>query len=797
MGTAFHQLCPRYNGPLTLTAPMAVRLWKTLRQLETSIYPAVNGYLFRIREGQRMGTAFHQLCPRYNWPLTLTALVAVRLWKTLRQLETSIYPAVNGYLFQIREGQRMGSAFHQLCPRYNGPLTLTAPMAVRLWKTLRQLETSIYPAVNGYLFRIREGQRMGSAFHQLCPRYNGPLTLTALVAVRLWKTLRQLETSIYPAVNGYLFRIREGQRMGTAFHQLCPRYNGPLTLTALVAVRLWKTLRQLETSIYPAVNGYLFRIREGQRMGSAFQQLCPRYNGPLTLTALVAVRLWKTLRQLETSIYPAVNGYLFRIREGQRMGSAFHQLCPRYNGPLTLTALVAVRLWKTLRQLETSIYPAVNGYLFRIREGQRMGTAFHQLCPRYNGPLTLTALVAVRLWKTLRQLETSIYPAVNGYLFRIREGQRMGSAFHQLCPRYNGPLTLTALVAVRLWKTLRQLETSIYPAVNGYLFRIREGQRMGTAFHQLCPRYNGPLTLTALVAVRLWKTLRQLETSIYPAVNGYLFRIREGQRMGSAFHQLCPRYNGPLTLTALVAVRLWKTLRQLENSIYPAVNGYLFRIREGQRMGTAFHQLCPRYNGPLTLTAPMAVRLWKTLRQLETSIYPAVNGYLFRIREGQRMGSAFHQLCPRYNGPLTLTALVAVRLWKTLRQLETSIYPAVNGYLFRIREGQRMGTAFHQLCPRYNGPLTLTALVAVRLWKTLRQLETSIYPAVNGYLFRIREGQRMGTAFHQLCPRYNGPLTLTALVAVRLWETFTFFLSISISLSVTFLLPLTPKVCYF
>ena len=56
----------------------------------------------------------------------------------------------------------------------------------------------------------------------------------------------------------------------------------------------------------------------------------------------------------------------------------------------------------------------------------------------------------------------------------------------------------------------------------------------------------------------------------------------------------------------------WKTL-----SVNPAVNGYLFRIREGygsERKGTgsAFHQLCPRYSGTLTPTAPTAIRLWET-----------------------------------------------------------------------------------------------------------------------------------------------------------------------------------------
>ena len=29
----------------------------------------------------------------------------------------------------------MGSVFHQLCPRYSGTLTPTAPTAIRLWET--------------------------------------------------------------------------------------------------------------------------------------------------------------------------------------------------------------------------------------------------------------------------------------------------------------------------------------------------------------------------------------------------------------------------------------------------------------------------------------------------------------------------------------------------------------------------------------------------------------------------------------------------------------------------------------
>ena len=40
----------------------------------------------------------------------------------------------------------------------------------------------------------------------------------------------------------------------------------------------------------------------------------------------------------------------------------------------------------------------------------------------------------------------------------------------------------------------------------------------------------------------------------------------------------------------------------------------------------------------------------------------------------------------------------------------------------------------------------------------------------------------MGSAFHQLCPRYSGTLTLTASTDIRVWETFTytFFLILAI-----------------
>ena len=50
----------------------------------------------------------------------------------------------------------------------------------------------------------------------------------------------------------------------------------------------------------------------------------------------------------------------------------------------------------------------------------------------------------------------------------------------------------------------------------------------------------------------------------------------------------------------------------------PAINGYLFRIREGEGsyrkgMGSASHQLNLRYNGALTPTVPTAIRLLETV----------------------------------------------------------------------------------------------------------------------------------------------------------------------------------------
>ena len=42
----------------------------------------------------------------------------------------------------------------------------------------------------------------------------------------------------------------------------------------------------------------------------------------------------------------------------------------------------------------------------------------------------------------------------------------------------------------------------------------------------------------------------------------------------------------------------------------------------------------------------------------------------------------------------------------------------------------------------------------------------------------------MGSAFHQLCPRYSGTLTPTAPTAIRLWDTFTFTFTICLMLKV-------------
>ena len=49
----------------------------------------------------------------------------------------------------------MSSAFHQLCPRYSGTLTPTAPTAIRLWETFTFLQ-KIYPTYN--TMTLKKGQ---------------------------------------------------------------------------------------------------------------------------------------------------------------------------------------------------------------------------------------------------------------------------------------------------------------------------------------------------------------------------------------------------------------------------------------------------------------------------------------------------------------------------------------------------------------------------------------------------------------------------------------------------------------
>ena len=55
----------------------------------------------------------------------------------------------------------------------------------------------------------------------------------------------------------------------------------------------------------------------------------------------------------------------------------------------------------------------------------------------------------------------------------------------------------------------------------------------------------------------------------------------------------------------------------------------------------------------------------------------------------------------------------------------------------------------------------------------------SVNPAVNGTFTESEKDKAEkgegGRPFHQLCPRYSGPLTPIAPTAIRLWETFTFY----------------------
>ena len=71
-------------------------------------------------------------------------------------------------------------------------------------------------------------------------------------------------------------------------------------------------------------------------------------------------------------------------------------------------------------------------------------------------------------------------------------------------------------------------------------------------------------------------------------------------------------------------------IRGLENCVNPAMNGYLFQIRQRkERDGLGFHLLCPRYSWTLTPIAPIAIRLWETftvllLRKLSVEVIPVL-----------------------------------------------------------------------------------------------------------------------------------------------------------------------------
>ena len=74
-------------------------------------------------------------------------------------------------------------------------------------------------------------------------------------------------------------------------------------------------------------------------------------------------------------------------------------------------------------------------------------------------------------------------------------------------------------------------------------------------------------------------------------------------------------------------------------------------------------------------------------------------------------------------------------------------------------------------------------VVTSRLGFAMRRLENSLCPTSSEWVpfsneERLRQQRRgMGSAYHQLCPRYSGTLTPTAPTAIMLWETFTLFSS--------------------
>ena len=85
----------------------------------------------------------------------------------------------------------------------------------------------------------------------------------------------------------------------------------------------------------------------------------------------------------------------------------------------------------------------------------------------------------------------------------------------------------------------------------------------------------------------------------------------------------------------VVSSRLGFAMRRLRKtlSVNPAVNGYLFRIREGSErkgMGSAFHRLCPRYNGALT---PLPLRLLETAMGKPLLFLPILN---YKIEQNRK-----------------------------------------------------------------------------------------------------------------------------------------------------------------
>ena len=105
--------------------------------LTSPVKPAVNGYLSGLGSERRgSGSAFHQL-----WASESLLPLQILDYGKLNLFNISCEASSKWLLFsnqgRIRQQKRvMGSAFHQLCLRYCGPLTAIAPTAIRLWETL-------------------------------------------------------------------------------------------------------------------------------------------------------------------------------------------------------------------------------------------------------------------------------------------------------------------------------------------------------------------------------------------------------------------------------------------------------------------------------------------------------------------------------------------------------------------------------------------------------------------------------------------------------------------------------------